>query len=407
VFKMTATVKSGSTALTGGTVTFRDTYNSITQVLGTVQVQSANGNAVLRQQLGGIGTHSIVATFNATKTYPSSASPAQTVTLTGTYPTVASLVQTGGTTGNYSLTTTIVGVGSPNLSPTGNVSLLDTSNSNLLLGVPTALGAGTFGEQTVTAAGSPIGVGTNPLDIVAGDFNNDGYVDLAVLDSGSNRITILLGNGDGTFNVSGTTYSTGNGPVAIVVGDFNGDGNLDLAFANSTDKTVSIRLGNGDGTFGARNSYSVALLTNSSTALALGDFNGDGIPDLAVAGTHSGGGAGLVEILQGDGTGAFSNVTTTGIAVGNNPSSVVVGDFNGDGNLDFAVANLSDNTISVMKGDGTGTAFTAATGSPFNTGGGTSPAAIAVADFNGDGKLDLAVAESGANRVDIFKGIGD
>ena len=135
---MTAAVTTGtSTPLTAGTVTFRDTYGSVTQVLGTVQVQSANGtkgNAVLRTQLGGIGTHSIIATFNATKTFSTSASAAPPVTTTGVYPTVASLVQTGGTTGNFSLTTTIVGVGSYSLSPTGNVSLLDTNNSNLLLG---------------------------------------------------------------------------------------------------------------------------------------------------------------------------------------------------------------------------------------------------------------------------------
>ncbi len=286
VFTMTAAVTTGtSTPLTVGTVTFRDTYGSVTQVLGTVQVQSANGtkgNAVLRTQLGGIGTHSIIATFNPTKTFQTSSSAAVPVTTTGVYPTVASLVQTGGTTGNFSLTTTIVGVGSFSLSPTGNVSLLDTNNSNLLLGVA-GLGAGTFGQQTVTAAGSPIGVGNTPQDVAAGDFDRDGNIDLAVLNSNDKTISILIGDGAGGFTPSGT-YGTGNGPVAIVVGDFNGDGKLDLAVANSSDQTVSIRLGNGDGTFGVRNSYATTPLTKSLTALALGDFNGDGIPDLIVSG---------------------------------------------------------------------------------------------------------------------------
>ena len=148
--------------------------------------------------------------------------------------------------------------------------------------------------------------------------------------------------------------------------------------------------------------YSIPLLT-TSTAIAVGDFNGDGILDLAVSGTAATGG--VVDILLGDGSGAFG--IPTGIAVGNGPSSVVAGDFNGDGNLDFAVANLTDNTISVMKGSGNGTTFTAFAGSPFNTGNNTKPAAIAVADFNGDGHLDLAVAESNRDRVDIFKGKGD
>ncbi len=406
VLTMTAQVKAG-TALGVGTVTFRDTYNSITQVLGTVQVQSANGtrgNAVLRQQLGGIGTHSIVATFNGINSNPTSFSGTQSVTVTGKYPTVASLVQSGGTTGNYSLTTTVVGVGSPNLLPTGNISLTDTNNSNLLLGIA-GLGAGTFREQTVTAVGSPITVGTNPQDIVAGDFNGDGIIDLAVLNSTSQTISILLGDGLGGFKVFGTPRTTGNGPVAIAAGDFNGDGKLDIAVANSADQTVWIQLGNGDGTFNTHSSYPVSLLANSLTALALGDFNGDGIPDLAVLGGNAAGGA--VNILQNNGSGVFSNVTGTGISVGNGPSALVTGDFNGDGNLDFAVANQTDNTISVMKGNGSGNVFTAFSLSPFSTGAGTNPAAIAVADFNGDGQPDLAVAESGINRVDIFKGNGD
>jgi hypothetical protein len=405
VFKMTATVKAGATSLTAGTVTFRDTYNSVTQVLGTVQVQSGNGTkgtAILHQQLGGIGTHSIVATFNAPKTFSNSVSTTQSVTTNGLYPTTASLAQTGGSAGNWSLTTTIVGIGSLNFSPTGNVSLLDTSNSNLLLGVA-GLGAGTFGQKTVAGSTSPVAVGNNPLDLVAGDFNNNGSIDLVVLNSTDNTTSILNGNGAGGFTASGTTRTTGNGPVAIVAGDFDGDGNLDFAVANSTDKTVWVRLGNGDGTFGNHATYSVSLLT--ITSIAVGDFNGDGIPDLAVVGTTATGGA--VDILQGDGTGAFNNVTPSGIAVGNGPSSIVTGDFNGDGNLDFAVANQTDNTVSVMRGNGSGTTFTAAIGSPFNTGTGTSPAAIAVADFNGDGQLDLAIVENGKKRVDIFKGNGD
>jgi hypothetical protein len=404
VFTMTATVKAGATLLTGGTVTFRDTFGSVTQTLGTVQVQSANGtkgNAVLHQQLGGIGTHSIVATFNAPKAYLTSSSATQSANVTGLYPTTASLTSTG-VAGNYSLTTTIVGAGILNLWPSGNVSLLDTSNSNYPLG-NSGLVAGASVQQTVAGSTSPVTVGNSPLGVVAGDFNNNGKIDIVVLNSADNTTSILNGNGAGGFTASGTTRTTGNGPVAIVAGDFDGDGNLDLGVANSTDKTVWVRLGNGDGTFGNHATYSVSLLT--ITSIAVGDFNGDGIPDIAVAGTTATGGA--VDILQGDGTGAFSNVTPSGIAVGNGPSSIVTGDFNGDGNLDFAVANLTDNTISIMRGNGSGTTFTAAAGSPFSTGVGTSPAAIAVADFNGDGQLDLAVAESNAKRVDIFKGNGD
>ncbi len=409
VFVMTATVK-GTSALTAGTVTFRDTFGSVTSVLGTVQVQSAHGtagNAVLMRQLGGIGTHSIVATFNPPNNFLTSFSAAQGVTTTGLYPTTGSLAQTGGVAGSWQLTATIVGIGSLNLSPTGSVSLQDISNANVQVGLAGTLGAGAFGQQTVAGGGSPIAVGNNPQDIVAGDFNGDGIIDLAVLNNTDQTVSILIGNGSGGFTPSATTYPTGNNPVAIVAGDFKGNGNLDLAVVNSSDKTVSILLGNGNGTFNTQTTYSVALLSKTSTGIAIGDFNGDGIPDLAVLGTHTNGGAGLVEILQGDGNGGFSNVTPTGIAVGNGPTSIVTGNFNGGSNLDFAVSNQNDNTISVMLGNGTGTVFTAATGSPFATGAGTSPAAIAVADFNGDGILDLAVAENGKNRVDIFKGNGN
>jgi len=179
--------------------------------------------------------------------------------------------------------------------------------------------------------------------------------------------------------------------------------------ANGTDGTISILLGKGDGTFNAQVTYSlsiISLIPTTPSALVIGDFNGDGIPDIGVVGINLSAG-GIVDILEGDGNGAFTNVTTSGISVGAGPSSIVAGDFNGDGNLDFAVANLSDNTISVMRGDGSGPTFTAASGSPFSTGGGTSPAAIAVADFNGDGQLDLAMAESNKKRVDIFKGNGN
>ncbi len=401
VFDMTATVKAGGTALTGGTVTFRDTYNGVTEILGTVQVQSAHGikgNAVLQQPLGGIGTHSVVATFNAPKTFSSSfSSPAAAATVTGFYPTTASLLSSGGSAGNWSLTTTILGIGTTTLSPTGTVSLLDTSNANLLVGTG-GLGTGTVGHQTVVGGNSPIPVGRNPQSVVAGDFDGDGYIDLAVLNASDKSISILIGNGAGKFTASTTKYATGTGPVAIVTADFNGDGKLDLAVANSSAGAVGILLGNGDGTFNAQTSYAVIPLV-SSTSLAVGDFDGDGVPDLAVAGKPTTGGA--VVILEGDGNGGFTDLTSSGIAVGNAPSSIAAGDFNRDGNLDFAVANKNDNSVSIMRGDGSGTSFTAST---FNITNGSSPTAIIAVDLNADGYLDLVVAESNNNRVDIYKG---
>src|SRR5882757_7091057 len=402
VFAMTATINAGATPLTGGTVTFRDTYNTNTHVLGTVQVQSANGikgNAVLQQELG-IGAHSIVATFNAfTKptAYLTSFSTAQNVTVTGLYPTTASLAQTGGSATSWSLTTTVVGTGSLTLSPTGNLTLFDTTNSNLYLGTA-GLGSGTIGQQTVAGSNSPVTVGNNPQDVAAGDFDGDGFIDLAVLNANDKNISILKGDGSGGFAALTTNPAVGNGAVAIVTGDFNGDGKLDLAVANGSDGTVSILLGKGDGTFNAQVPYSLLILfliPTAPTALAINDFNGDGIPDIAVSGTSLVGN--LVAILQGNDTGAFTDVTPLGISVDTGPSSIVVGDFNGDDNLDFAVTNKSANSISVMLGGGNGTTFNQASGSPISTGSGT-PIALVAADLNADGKLDLAVAESNKTR---------
>ena len=115
-------------------------------------------------------------------------------------------------------------------------------------------------------------------------------------------------------------------------------------------------------------------------------------------------GGNKVNVMLGDGNGGFTLSTGSPFTVGNGATSVVAGDFNGDGNVDFAVTNKTDNTISVMLGDGTGNAFSNATGSPISTGTATAPVSIAAADFNGSGTLDLAVANSGQNQILIFKG---
>ncbi len=273
---MTATVTAGASNLAGGTVTFRDTYNGSTEVLGTIQVQSSHGvqgNAVLLQQLGGLGTHSIVATFNAPKAYKSSSSsPAVGVTLTGSYPTTSSIASSG-VAGNYSLTATVVGTGSSIQTPTGNVWFVDTTNSSLLLGIA-GLGTGTPGRQTVVGSNSPINVGNGPQSVAAGDFNGDGFIDLAVLNVTDKTISILKGDGTGKFTAVGTPIPTGTTPippatipVAIVVGDFDGDGKLDLAVANSGNPNVDIFLGNGSYGFTAQTVGSVSPLT-SITAIA-------------------------------------------------------------------------------------------------------------------------------------------
>ena len=112
-----------------------------------------------------------------------------------------------------------------------------------------------------------------------GDFNGDGFLDLAVANRTDNTVSILIGNGDGTFQAQ-VTYPTGAVPTSAIVGDFNGDGVLDLAVTDTDDNTVSILIGNGDGSFQAEVAYATG---NDPESVVVGDFNGDGALDLAVA----------------------------------------------------------------------------------------------------------------------------
>ncbi len=240
-------------------------------------------------------------------------------------------------------------------------------------------------------------VGLAPGSIAAGDFTDDGHLDLAVVNTGDNSVSVLLGNADGTFQPQ-VTYAVGGGPDAIVAGDFNGDGRTDLAVTDTADNTVSVLLGNGDGTFQPQVTYAVG---QDPSAIAAGDFNGDGHIDLAVA-NSSGYGAdpGNVSVLLGNGDGTFQSQVT--YAVGQDPSAIVAGDFTGDGRLDLAVANFVSGTVSVLMGNGDGTFQPA---QPYAVG--AFPTSMVAGDFNGDGRLDLAVSNMESSDVSMFLGNGD
>ena len=259
-------------------------------------------------------------------------------------------------------------------------------------------GGGGFGP----AAGSPL-AGTYPKAVTAGAFNGDGAPDLAVAhgSGAGGSVTVLLGTGGGGFGPGpGSPVPAGSWPESVAAGDFDGDGTLDLAVANNTSSgTVTVLLGTGTGGFGPAAGSPVAV-GDGPRSVVVGDFNGDGKPDL-VASNHSGND---VSVLLGTGSGAFAPAAGSPVPVGTNPGLLARGDFNGDGHQDLAVPNGGGNSVTVLLGTGSG-GFAPAPGSPVGVGSG--PGSVAVGEFDGDGNLDLAVTDGGSNVVSVLLGTGD
>jgi FG-GAP-like repeat/Cep192 domain 4 len=298
----------------------------------------------------------------------------------------------------------------------------DDSSFSVLLGN----GDGTFAAQKAFKTPTAMGY------LVAGDFNNDGKVDLA--GSAAGYIYVFVGHGDGTFSgavkypsdaasgpiaagdfdadghldfvtsnallgkvvvmVNGvaTDFSAGASPAGVAVGDFNRDGRLDLAVANYASNTISILLGNGNGTF---RPGSNAKTTEGPIAVAATDLNGDGMLDLIVATPGYSRTEDDVTVLIGNGDGTFK--TAVNYPVSGTPAALAVGDFNDDGDLDVAVANQTSDALTILLGNGDGT-FQAA--SDQQAAGALD--AVVLADFNGDGTLDAAGSYAGGSSASVF-----
>jgi hypothetical protein len=244
---------------------------------------------------------------------------------------------------------------------------------------------------------------------VVGDFNGDGKLDIAIAEANTsvfpNSVQVLLGNGDGTFQIP-VSYPVGDFPYGVATGDFNADGKVDLAVVNTcgsdstcaSNGTVSILLGNGDGTFQTQTAFPLGV---PGGHIVVADFNGDGKLDLAITecGGATCGSNGSISILLGNGDGTFQ--PRTDYAAKHRPTGIAVGDFNGDGIVDVAAANTNSNSISVFtgKGDGTfnGQVTYAVQGASVD---------VIAADFNGDGKLDLATGYTGGS-IAVLLGKGD
>jgi hypothetical protein len=256
---------------------------------------------------------------------------------------------------------------------------IDLATANVVSTVSILLGNsdGTFGSTV----NYPTGI--QPVFITSGDFNGDDNVDLATIQDSDNSISILFGNGDGTFALP-VNYSSTYFPLYIYSADFNGDGHIDLATANNGDGTsVSILLNNGDGTFASPIDYTT---TYNLGGMTIGDFNGDHHIDVTTAVY----GASNVSILlnNGNGTLGLPIDRSLDIYLGNDvfigyyPLYINTTDFNGDGKIDIASAN-SDGTVSILLGYG----YDIPEVYPI---GGEDPSALAVADFNNDGHIDIS-----------------
>ena len=271
----------------------------------------------------------------------------------------------------------------------GKLDLAVANASDNTVSILLGNGDGTF------AARANYPVGMQPVAIAAGDVNHDGIPDLVVANQADNTVSVLLGRAGGVFGLA-APYATGNGPVAVAMADLNGDGTPDLAVANLADNTVSILLGNGNGTFAAHLDYAAG---QSPYAIVIADFNGDGKPDLAIANNFLPGGTVTVLLNHGDGSYLPGVAYPTGDSV-----SLVAADFNGDGKLDLAAVNELEQTLSVYLGNGNGTFRLG----PYQTTQlSPSPLALAAADMDGDGELELLVAGNSSDGFTALENYND
>ena len=393
-------------ASSGLAVSFFSLTGSVCTVSGSTATLVAAGTCTI--QAAQAGSASYNAAPNVSQSF-AVALGSQTITfapipeqILGTIPPTLSATASSGLAVTFaSLTTPICAVSGTTLtlraagtctiqaSQPGSAGYAPAANVNQSFAIIAAI---QFAPQVMYA------VGTFPWGVATGDFNGDGNVDAAVVNLQAGTVSTFLGNGAGGLVAAGTLSSGGIFPENVVVGDFNHDGKLDLAVGNSYSKTVAILLGSGNGTFG---SPRIVAVSGQPFNLAAGDLNGDGKLDLVVVDGSDGTSTGqTVEVLLGNGDGSFRAGVT--YATGPSPIGVTLGDFNGDGKPDLAVTNADSNTLSILLGNGDGTLRPA-----LNYATAYYPEFIAAADLNRDGKTDLVILNSLSNSVSIFLGNGD
>jgi hypothetical protein len=302
---------------------------------------------------------------------------------------------------NYSISGNVEALVAADLNADGNLDLVvPTGGSSAAISVLLGNGDGTFGNPIVYASNL---LSIYSTSIAVDDFNGDGKLDLALTDSAgsTNDVAIVLGNGDGTFQSLPLLYSAGLLPAGVVSVDANGDGKPDLVVAGgygvASYFSLTTLINRGDGTFTNPVTFPVLQFPYSAVT---GDFNGDGNVDIATTSfTQTGG----VSVLPGKGDGTFQTHLDSPTA--QYPTAIVGGDFDGDGKVDLVVADSTSTSelLSTLIGKGDGTFQSSIF---FQTLPGI-VRSLAVGDFNGDGRLDIAAVIDSTNAVSIFLGHGD
>ena len=374
------------------------------------QPLTASPYALYAPNAGTAASASSVSAANITGTLPLTQLPStvltngQTgVTITGTFVgngggiTNLSLAANSGgaiqTLGNYFLSSSpSVGgyqksVAATDVNGDGKVDLISANEGMDTVAVLTNTGSGSF-----VLSGSYL-VGSLPQSVVAADVNGDGKKDLICANRGSGTVSVLMNNGSGSFTVTSSPGVGATSPNSVASGDVNGDGKADVVTANYLGNSLSVLTNNGTGAFGVAG---VLTLEGHGYSIAIADVNADGNLDLIGAVPDFG----KLVIFTNNGSGLFTQASTP-FSTGD-PHCVIAADLNADGKMDLVTANVTINALKVLTNNGSGI-FTLASSPAV----GRSPESVTATDVNGDGKLDLISANSLTNTLSVLTNVGN
>ncbi len=425
----TATVCPGLTTTLSNSFAGGGTWSSSNPAVGTVNAASGVVTGILS------GTTNITFTTTGTsQTVVTTVTVIANPTVTGISPSVgfpSSSVTITGTNFNTTTTNDIVWFGATRA--TVNTATATSMSVSVPVGAtfgPVTVESATCGMQA-SSTGTylqnysngayiantvnfdpqfTITTGTTPWDVALGDIDGDGKSDIVVANNGSNTITVfrnISSSGSlasGSFS-AGVTFATGASPIGLAIGDVDGDGKLDVATANAGATTVSVlRNTSTSGTISFSAKVDISTGASAATNVIIGDVDGDGKPEL-IACNFSSNNISVIQNVSVPGTitGASFNAAVN-YAAGTNPEGLAFGDIDGDGKPDIGVSNRNSNNISLLRNTSTiGTINAGTLAATVNFGAGTNPVGMKFVDIDGDGNLDVVVANNGANNFSVFR----